>query len=260
MAGPRPKPGLAVGFLSSAFTTAENQKLTNHTSFENLTRPTEDMCFQFLICEAKRGLDYAERQNMHSCSIAVKALLKLEQKADQYRVDKRFGSLLGKILVYSISHNERDARIYGHFALVEGEKWMYFRHYIAGFDISHEESDLLALHNFAHNVLTLYAPKLLKSIQEAIAALPVSSMLSVSAGTMSMDDESRRGSQLSSHGRDAEGFAIPGLPASLQEQFDKQKEDDEARIQQLMQQIKDNESRFQQLMKQLEQQRKDSEG
>lgn len=62
--------------------------------------------------------------------MAVKEILKLEQKADQYREDKKFDSLLGKMLVYSISHDQKDARIYGHYALVEGENWTYYRHYI----------------------------------------------------------------------------------------------------------------------------------
>ena len=101
----------------------ENEKPTYYTSFENITRPTENLSFPFLMSEIKcRGLDYADRQNMHSCSVAVKALLKLEQKADQYQEDKQFESLLGKILVYSISHDQKDARLYGHYALVEGEK------------------------------------------------------------------------------------------------------------------------------------------
>ncbi len=227
LAGPRPEPDLAVGFLHSAFTVTENEKLTNYTSFENLTRPTDEMCFPFLMCEVKcgdRGLDYADRQNMHSCSVAVKALLKLEQKADQYREDKQFESLLGKILVYSISHDQNDARVWGHYALVEGEKWTYYRHHIGKFDIAHEKRDLLALHNFARNVLTVYAPKLLKRLQQAVAALPTSSTLSFSAGTMSLEDDSQQGSQQPSQGRDAEGFAAPVLPASAQKLFDEQKD------------------------------------
>ena len=34
LVGPRPKPDLTIGFLTSAFTIAENAKLTNYTSFE----------------------------------------------------------------------------------------------------------------------------------------------------------------------------------------------------------------------------------
>ena len=227
LTGPRPKPDLAIGFLSSAFSIAETRKLTNYTSFDNLTRPTEDMCFPFLMCEVKCGneaLDYADRQNMHSCSVAVKALLKIEQKADQYREDKQFEKLLGKILVYSISHDHTDARLYGHYALVEGEKWTYYRHYVRHFDIGHEEKDLLALHNFARNVMTTYAPELLNRLHRAIAVLPTSSTLSFSADTMSLEDFSQQGSQQPSQGRDAEGFVTPGLPASVQRMLDAQKE------------------------------------
>ena len=216
--GPRPKPDLAIGFLSSAFTAEENQKLTNYKSFDNLTRPTDELSFPFLMCEVKcgnEGPDYADRQNMHSCSSAVKALLKLEQKADQYREDKQFDSLLGKILVYSISHDQKNARLYGYFALVEEEKWTYYRHFIEDFSIYRKERDLLALHNFARNVLTEYAPKLLGRLKKAIAALPVSSTLSHTPGTMSLEGGSQQGSQQASQNRDAEGFVIPGLPASF---------------------------------------------
>ena len=65
------------------------------------------MCFPFLVYNVKygdKGLDYADCQNMHSCGVAVRALLKLEQKADQ---DKQFEVLLGKILVYSTLHDQK---------------------------------------------------------------------------------------------------------------------------------------------------------
>ncbi len=252
LAGPRPKPDLAVGFVSSAFTMEENRKLTYYTSFENLTRPTDDLSFPFLMFQIKcdNGLDYADRQNMHSCSVAVKALLKFEQKADQYREDNQFESLLGKILVYSISHDQKDALVYGHYALVEGENWTYYRHRIERFDIRYKESDLLALHNFARNILTVYAPKLLKRLQKAIAALPVSYTLSFSADTVDLEDDSQQGSQQSSQGRDAEGFAISVLPASTQKLFDEQKEQ--------MEQQRKEERQREEIERQMEQQRKEN--
>jgi hypothetical protein len=77
------------------------------------------------MCEIKcdnEELDYANRQNMHSCNDAIKTLLKLEQKTNQYRKNKKFESLLDKILVYSISHDQKNARLYEHFALIEKEK------------------------------------------------------------------------------------------------------------------------------------------
>ncbi|KAL9118737.1 MAG: hypothetical protein Q9187_004713, partial [Circinaria calcarea] len=257
LAGPRPEPDLAVGFLHSAFTVSENEKLTNYTSFENLTRSTNEMCFPFLMCEVKcgdKGLDYADRQNMHSCSVAVKALLKLEQKADQYREDKLFESLLGKILVYSISHDQNDARVWGHFALVEGGKWTYYRYHIGKFDIAHDERALLALHNFARKVLTVYAPKLLERLQKAVAALPVSSTLSFSAGTMNLEDDSQQSSQQPSQGRDADLFAAPVLPASAQKLFDEQKEQMERQKEQIERQREEMDK----LLQQMEQQRKEN--
>ena len=236
LAGPQPKPDVTIGSASSALTIEENTKLTYYTSFENLTGPTDELCFPFLMCEVKcgnEGLDYADRQNMHSCSVAVKAFLKLEQKADQYREDKQFKSLLGKILIYSISHDQKIARLYGHFALIEGENWTYYRHHIANFDILYNERDLLALHNFVLNVLKLYSPKLLKRLQKAIAALPVSSTLSFSTSTMNLEDDSQQGLQQPPQGRNAKGFATPVLPAGTQKLFDEQKEQIDKLLQQM---------------------------
>ena len=246
LAGPRPKPGLAVGFASSAFTIEENEKLTYYTSFENITRPTDDLSFPFLIFEIKcgnEGLNYADRQNMHSCSVAVKAILKLEQKADQYRENKQFESFLGKILVYSISHDQKDARIYGHYALVEGEKWTYYRHYIERFDIIHKERDLLAVHNFARNVLTMYAPKLLKQLQKAIAAIPVSTPLPFSADTMNLGDDSQESSQQPLQSRNTDGFLTPVVPASTQRLLKEHKEQKE-QLEQLRQQMEQQEKEY----------------
>ena len=242
LAGPRPKPDLAVGFASSAFTIEENQKLTYYTSFENITRPTDNLAFPFLISEIKcgnEGLDCADRQNMHSCSVAVKAILKLEQKADQYRENKLFETFLGKILVYSISHDQKNARIYGHYALVEGEKWRYYRHYIGGFDIVHKERDLLAIHNFARNVLAMYAPKLLKQLQKAIAAIPVSTPLPFSEDTMNLGDDSQQSSQHRSQSRNTDGFLTPVVPVSTQRLLNEQKEQMEKLRQQMEQQKKE---------------------
>ena len=258
LAGPRPKPDLTVGFLSSAFTTAENQKLTNYTSFENLTRPTENLCFPFFMCEVKCGneaLDYADRQNMHSCSVAVKALLKLEQTADQYREDKHFNDLLGKILIYSISHDQKDARLYGHYALLEGGRLTYYRHLIRKYDIAHDERDLLTLHNFSRNVLTNYAPKVLKRLQKTIAALPVSPVLAFSPPSMDLGNDSQQGSQRLLQVRDADGFVIPVLPASAQKLLEEREREQKEQMQRLEQQMQDQRQQMQVEREQMQEQR-----
>lgn len=91
--------------------------------------------------------------------------------------------MLDKILVYFILHDQKNARLYEHYALVEGEKWTYYRHHVANFDIVYKEMNLLIFHSFARNILTVYASELLKRLQKAIATLSISFTLSFSANT-----------------------------------------------------------------------------
>ena len=56
---------------------------------------------------------------MHSCSVAIKTFLKFEQKANQYRKNKQFENLFDKILVYFISHDQKNVHFYEHYALIE---------------------------------------------------------------------------------------------------------------------------------------------
>ena len=234
LVGPRPEPDVAIGFSSSAFTAEENQKLTNYRSFGDLVRPTNDMYFPFLMVEVKcgdKGLDYADRQSMHSCSVAIKALLKLEQISDEYRDDKHANSLSGKVLVYSISHDQTNARVWGHYALMEGEQWIYYRYFIDSFDNAYKEGDLLALHNLARKILTGYAPELLKRLQGAIAALPVLSTPPCPTSTISLEDSSQQGSQQPSHDRGLEGLVVPvltngsGNESMLQQKMQRQEQE-----------------------------------
>ena len=126
LAGPCLRPDLSIGFSSSAFTEAEIDKLKRYTNVDNWTQFTGDMYFPFLMSEVKcgtQGLDAADRQNMHSCSVAVKALLKIEREADRYRMEKKFKDLNREILVFSLSHDQKDVRVYGHYALVQEDDW-----------------------------------------------------------------------------------------------------------------------------------------
>lgn len=73
------------------------------------------MYFLFLTCEVKcgdQGLNVADRQNMHSASVAVRGIV------DLYRRLNRQKELYRIILAFSISHDNQAERIYGHFALL----------------------------------------------------------------------------------------------------------------------------------------------
>ncbi len=203
------------------------------------------------MCEIKcdnEELDYANRQNMHSCNDAIKTLLKLEQKTNQYRKNKKFESLLDKILVYSISHDQKNARLYEHFALIEKEKWTYYRHHIANFDIVYKKIDLLIFHDFARNVLTIYASKLLKRFRKAIAILLISSTLSFSASTMNLKNDSQQDFQQFSQNRDVEDFTTLVFSVSTQKLLEKQREQMK---QQLAKQLESQKQKYDQQIKQM---------
>jgi len=62
----------------------------------------------------EQALNRADRQNAHSGSIAVNALVQLYRASSRVELDRT-------ILAFSISHDHSMAKIYGHYALIEGE-------------------------------------------------------------------------------------------------------------------------------------------
>ena len=252
LAGPRPRPDLAIGLFSSAFTSEEIDKLDNYTTVDNWTRFTVEMYFPFLTFQVQCGnesLDIADRRNMHSCSTALKALLRIEQEADTYRPEKKLASLDGQILVFSVSHDQKDARLYGHYARVQGEKWTYHRLFINYYNLFPKRGGILALHNFIQNIFKDFLPIHVQRLKDALAAFPEPGVLS-SAPTGVTDDSSQQTPQ---H-RSADGFLIPGAPASAsrsEEAVSNQQSDFLVQQQQIQfeQQMEESARRFEQQMK-----------
>ncbi len=284
--GPQLRPDLAIGLSSSAFTDEEIFKLKMYASVDNWAQVTPQMFFPFLMCEVKcgrEGLNMADRQNMHSCSVAVRAVLRLEQEADKYRekndIGKKADSLNGQILAFSISHDQEDARLYGHYAIIQGDKLAYYRYRIRKFDLT-DSSSLLAIHNFVRNLLKSYLPVHVQRLKDALAALPESlessgppgsSGLSFTASGMALNDENV---QQPSQVRDAEGFVVPPPPdrsrqsaatslASVQSQLEKSMQEVEKLAQEkvglaqdkvdLMQQLASMQSQLASMQSQLDQ-------
>ncbi|KAK5310626.1 hypothetical protein LTR93_011984 [Exophiala xenobiotica] len=171
--GPRPQPDYSVGFRRSAFTEDQLQRLDPlvgsvfDTSF---FVATYRMYFPFLTCEVKCGaaaLDIADRQNAHSMTIAVRSVVEL------YRAVKREKELNQEILAFSISHDHRTVRIYGHYAVIDGNKTTFYRHPIKTFDFTSEEGkDKWTAYKFTKNVYEVWMPIHLKRICSAIDQLP----------------------------------------------------------------------------------------
>ncbi|KAF2754465.1 hypothetical protein EJ05DRAFT_456610 [Pseudovirgaria hyperparasitica] len=171
--GPRPQPDYSVGFRRSAFTDEQLHRLDPlvgsvfDTSF---FVATYQMYFPFLTCEVKRGtvaLDVADRQNAHSMTIAVRGVIEL------YRAVKREKELNQEILAFSISHDHRTVRIYGHYAIINDEKTTFYRHPIKTIDITNEEGkDKWSAYKFTKSVYDIWMPAHLERICSAIDQLP----------------------------------------------------------------------------------------
>ena len=139
--GPRPQPDFAVGLKSSAFTSGQLRKLQPSIGdWQTTSRlvATDEMYFPFLTAEVKCGneaLNIADRQNAHSAAVAANAVVEL------YRLVSRQDELHQKILTFSISHDHRTVRIYGHYVLIDGKDTSFYRHLIQSFDIVNRDGE-----------------------------------------------------------------------------------------------------------------------
>ena len=128
------------------------------------------MYFPFLTCEVKCGaaaLDVADRQNAHSMTLAVRGIVEL------FRAVKREDEVNRKILAFSVSHDHRSVRIYGHYPVITGKDIQYFRHPIHTFDFTAlDGKDKWTAYRFTKNVYDTWMPTHFKNICSAIDQLP----------------------------------------------------------------------------------------
>jgi len=133
---PHPQPDYTVGFKRSAFSDDQLNKIQpiiGELTDTSYFMATYYMYFPFLTCEVKCGtaaLDIADRQNAHSMTLAVRGIVEL------FRLVKREKELHREILAFSISHDHRTVRIYGHYPVINGPKTTFYRHPIRTFDFT----------------------------------------------------------------------------------------------------------------------------
>ena len=171
--GTRPQPDYSVGFRRSAFTEEQLEKLVPFvgeigSKLQSYFMTTTRMYFPFLTCEVKCGaLDVADRQNAHSMTIAVRAIVEL------FRLVKREKELDREILAFSISHDDSSVRNYGHYPVIEGDKATFYRHTINKFDFTDlEGKEKWTAYKFTKNVYYYHSKKLNQMIRSAIDDLP----------------------------------------------------------------------------------------
>ncbi|MCJ1387003.1 hypothetical protein MMC17_010132 [Xylographa soralifera] len=171
--GPLPKPDYSVGFRRSAFTREQLKKLDMLVGgiFENsFFAANYRMYFPFFTCEVKCGsasLDIADRQNAHSMTVAARAFVEL------FRTVKREKELNREILAFSVSHDHRSVRIYGHYPVIEGNETTFFRHPIREFSfVEQDGKEKWTTYKFVKNVYDHHSLKNYKLICSAIDDLP----------------------------------------------------------------------------------------
>ncbi|KAI1451822.1 hypothetical protein F4805DRAFT_471344 [Annulohypoxylon moriforme] len=126
--------------------------------------------FLILTCEVKCGaaaLDIADRQNAHSMTLAVRATIKL------FRLVGREMKLYWEILAFSVSHDHRSVRIYGHYAVIDGKDTKYYRHPIHEFSfIALDGKEKWTAYKFTKNVYDIWMLNHFKRLCSAIDQIP----------------------------------------------------------------------------------------
>jgi hypothetical protein len=168
--GPRPQPDHTYGFKWSNFTETQRQKLNIEPSEKSYYTAREDIYFPFLVSEVKcgkQGLDLADRPNANSMTIALRGIVDLYRKAD------RAAEVHRRVLGFSISHDDRTARIYAHYPEIDGESTTYFRDTIREFPFgAGKGQDRWQCYQFTLNVCQTFAPALLKRLMAMADKLP----------------------------------------------------------------------------------------
>ncbi|KAK0302215.1 hypothetical protein LTR82_017950 [Friedmanniomyces endolithicus] len=261
----RPKPDFAVGLRRLAFREDELRKLENYATAETPFNFTPDLCFPFLVCEVKTGrigTEQANTQNIHSASIAVRAIVRLFVAA-YGRDHDRTKELLGRILAFSVSHNNRLVNLYGHYAVASASSddsagsLQFFRYDIAMFSLTmNDGQDRYKAYNFIRNLYDKFAPQHLQRIQDAVGQMAPPAQrteISFAASDIVLDEEDSQRDSVATASQEDSQFRAPGEPASASSHRETRKmsEQMDKLLQQLEQQRKDS-------REQLEQQRKET--
>jgi len=178
----RPQPDFSVGFKRQAFTKEQLDKLAPFigaflSDDQSFFLATYYMYFPFLTCEVKCGaaaLDIADRQNAHSMTLAVRATVEL------FRLVGREMEIHREILAFSISHDDRSVRIYGHYPVIQGKDTKYYRHPIHAFDITALDGrEKWTAYKFTKNVYDIWMPSHFQQLCSAIDQIPANLDFSV---------------------------------------------------------------------------------
>ncbi|KAM3075439.1 hypothetical protein ACMFMG_007586 [Clarireedia jacksonii] len=198
LTGTRPQPDYSVGFKRNAFTEEQRNKLAPFIGDflfgdQSFFMATCYMYFPFLSCEVKCGnsaLDIADRQNAHSMTLAVRAVVEL------FRLVKREKEIHREILAFSVSHDHESVRIYGHYAAIDGPKTEFYRHPIRRLNFQDlNGKDKWTTYKFIKSIYDIWVPTHFKRLCSALDDLPAD----IDFDVASLPQDSRLSQGLESH-------------------------------------------------------------
>ncbi|PGH09641.1 hypothetical protein AJ80_07670 [Polytolypa hystricis UAMH7299] len=198
--GPIPQPDYAVGFARSAFTATQLKSLELFigeipNTCDSYFLGTFYMHFPFLTCEVKCGasaLDIADRQNTHSMTLAVRAVVEL------FKLVEREKEINREILAFSVSHDYSSVRIYGHYAVIESSKTTFHRHPVRKFDFTElEGKEKWTAYAFIKNLYDIWMPDHLERLCSAIDEIPSGEDLGLSNAESFVAEDCSQPSQAS---------------------------------------------------------------
>ncbi|KAK2745567.1 hypothetical protein FQN57_003692 [Myotisia sp. PD_48] len=169
---PQPQPDYSVGFSRQAFTKDQLHILKpfiGDIGQSSFFLGTVQIFFPFFTSEVKgkAAIDIADRQNVHSMTLAMRGVVEL------FRMVKREKELHQEILGFSISHNQCDVRIYGHYPIIIDGEVTYHRHTLRKFDFTELAGrDKWASYKFTMSMYADWAPSHFKRICSAIDMIP----------------------------------------------------------------------------------------
>ena len=175
LTGTRPQPDFSVGFRREAFTKEQLDKLAPFIGNfifgdQSYFMATYYIYFPFFTCEVKCGaaaLDVADRQNAHSMTLAVRAIVEL------FRLVGREMELHREILAFSVSHSDTSVRIYGHYPVIDGKDTKFYRHPLHGFQFTAlDGKEKWTAYKFTKNVYDIWMPSHFERLCSAIDKIP----------------------------------------------------------------------------------------
>ncbi|KAK1808940.1 hypothetical protein LTR12_016703 [Friedmanniomyces endolithicus] len=168
------------------------------------------------------------------------------------RDHERTRALLGRILVFSVSHNNQLVNLYGHYAVASSsnentngtiEELEYFRLTM------YEGRDRYKAYNFIRYVYDEFASEHLGRIRDAVSQLPNLAQrtgLSFTSPDLTIDDDDSQQDSEVTVSQDENGFKTHGKPASvslryeirkIREQLQRQQRESKGQMDKLLKQL-----------------------